>query len=54
MNCLFALQSKIRLFQLTGDLSWLSDDHVHDETLLVALLVGDGDLDGFPGGRNQS
>ena len=41
----------ISYFQLTSDLSGLSDDDVHDETLLVALLVHDGDLDGFPGER---
>ena len=35
--------------QLTSDLSGLSDNDVHDETLLVALLVHDGDLNGFPG-----
>ena len=44
---------RIFWFQLTSDLSWLSDDDVHDETLLVALLVHDGDLNGFPGDKLQ-
>ena len=33
--------------ELTSDMSWLSNLHIHDEALLVTLLVGDGNADDF-------
>ena len=33
--------------ELTSDMSWLSNLHIHDQTLLVALLVCDGNADSF-------
>ena len=45
--------NRTRYYSLTGDVSRLSDAAVHDDALVVAVFLEDGDLDDFSAIRGE-